>query len=77
MSNDKLHNRLRRVQGQLKKIQENIDGGCDCLEVATQFLAVKGAVAAAFEEYIKESLGTCAKSDEDKLEQLIALLVKS
>ena len=73
----KLQNRLSRVEGQLKKIQENIAGDKDCADVIPQFMAVKGAVSAAFEEYVKQSLDSCAKADEKKMRKLIGLLTKN
>lgn len=76
MSHKKLQNRLSRLDGQLKKLQENINNDDDCGEVIPQFLAVKGAIAGAFEEYVKSSLDSCAKSDEKKIAKLISLLVK-
>lgn len=77
MSKDQLHNRLRRLEGQLKKLQEDIDDQKDCNDVITQFLAVRGAMAGAFEEYVKLSLNSCAKSEKEKMEKLIAVLVRS
>ncbi len=75
---DKLmHNRLSRIEGQLKKLQTEIDSDTDCSLIIPQFLAVKGALASAFEEYVKQSLEHCQDSDEMKMKQLIALLVRS
>lgn len=77
MSDIKLQNRLKRLSGQLEKLQANIAADQDCAEVVPQFLAVKGAIAGAFEEYVKLSLESCAKSDKKKIERLIALLVRA
>ena len=77
MTQIQLHNRLRRVEGQLQKIRENIDNNQDCAQIIPQFLAVKGAIAGAFDEFMKISLDSCAKSDEKKVKELITLLVKS
>ncbi|MCD5381233.1 MAG: metal-sensitive transcriptional regulator [Candidatus Pacebacteria bacterium] len=77
MSNKQLQNRLSRLDGQLKKLQENINNNEDCSDVIPQFLAVKGAVAGSFEEYVKLSLDSCAKSDEKKMTKLINLLVRA
>jgi DNA-binding FrmR family transcriptional regulator len=77
MHDKQLHNRLRRLEGQLQKLHADIEVGKDCSEVITQFQAVKGALAGAFEEYVKLSLDKCAKKDEKKMEQLIKLLVRA
>lgn len=77
MSNKKLQNRLSRLDGQLKKLRENINNSEDCTDVIPQFLAVKGAIAGAFEEYMKLSLDSCVKSDKEKMVKLISLLVRT
>jgi len=77
MSHKPLQNRLNRLEGQLKKLQANIADEQDCADVIPQFLAVKGALAGAFEEYVKISLAECSKKDAKKVEKLIALLVRS
>jgi DNA-binding FrmR family transcriptional regulator len=77
MLDKKLENRLKRVAGQLHKIQEDIQNDKDCAEVITQFMAVKGALGGAFEEYVRLSLDSCAKNDEEKIKKLISILVKS
>jgi DNA-binding FrmR family transcriptional regulator len=76
MKISKLHNRLRRLEGQLSKLQQNIEAEQDCTEVIPQFLAVKGAVAGAFAEYLNISLDACAETDREKVKRLISLLIK-
>lgn len=73
----KLDNRLRRLQGQLDKLHKSIAADTDCAEVIPQFLAVRGALAGAFEVYVKESMASCAKTDTAKLQTLITLLTRS
>ncbi len=78
MSTDQeLTHRLNRLQGQLQKLQEEIIAEADCARVIPQFLAVKGAIAGAFETYVKQSLHACATQDTAKIERLLALLVRS
>lgn len=77
MTTKSLHNRLRRLEGQLVKLQADIEAEKDCTDVVPQFLAVKGALAGAYEEYIKCSLDACVKTDEQKLRKLIAQLVRA
>jgi len=72
-----LDNRLRRLEGQLEKLHKSIAADADCSDIIPQFLAVKGALAGAFEVYVKESMASCAKTDEAKLQQLVTLLTKA
>lgn len=73
----KFSNRLRRLEGQLKKLSESIEVGKDCAEVIPQFLAVKGALGSAYEEYINISLDECAGKDSEKMRKLISQLIKA
>jgi DNA-binding FrmR family transcriptional regulator len=70
-------NRLKRLSGQLHKLQETIENKQDCAEVIPQFLAVKGGLAAAFETYVKEALDDCQKTDRKKLTNLIKQLTRA
>ncbi len=72
-----LKNRLKRLEGQLKKLSENIESKKDCSDVIPQFLAVKGALAAAYEEYVCLSLEACAATDQKKIKKLISQLIKA
>lgn len=71
-----LEKRLRRLEGQLTTLHERISADADCTEIIPQFLAVRGALNAAFELYIKESLADCPLDNEEKREQLISMLIK-
>jgi DNA-binding FrmR family transcriptional regulator len=77
MMDKKLHNRLNRLKGQFNKLHDSIAEGKDCQEVIPQFLAVKGALAGSFEEYVKLSLDSCVETDQCKMKQLIKLLTKN
>jgi DNA-binding FrmR family transcriptional regulator len=77
MKNKQLNNRLSRLKGQLQKLQDDINNQKDCQDVVPQFLAVKGALVASYEQYVKISLDECAKGDREKLKKLISLLVKA
>jgi DNA-binding FrmR family transcriptional regulator len=76
MDNKKIVNRLKRLTGQLNKIQEDIESGKDCSEVIIQFQAAKGALSASFEEYVRMALDECTEKDEQKIKRLISILVK-
>lgn len=71
-----LDTRFARIEGQFKKIRADIAMDRDCTEIIPQFLAVRGALASAFEEYVQHSLESCATKDVDKIKQLIHILVK-
>lgn len=53
-------NRLKRLEGQLARLREEIDAGSPCKEVIPQLLAAKGAMNATAEEYLLLSLKDCA-----------------
>lgn len=76
MSTKGMENRLRRLEGQVASLRESITNDTHCSVVVPQFLAVKGAFNAAFEQYVKESLADCSAKDTEKRDQLIGMLIK-
>ena len=68
---------MKRLEGQLKKLRQRIEEEADCHEVIPQFLAVKGALAAVYEEYLKVSLRQCRSKDVAQMEDLITMLIRS
>lgn len=76
MDKKKLENRLRRLEGQVIGLREQISADAACEVTVPQFLAIKGAFHAAFEEYVKAALGACSDSDIKKRDQLISMLIK-
>jgi len=76
MRNIAIHNRLRRVSGQLETLTSAIGASATCTELIPQFLAVKGALNAAFEAYVKESLEQCTTTDTETTKQLITTLIR-
>jgi DNA-binding FrmR family transcriptional regulator len=76
MSNKLMENRLRRLEGQLASLREQICNGTSCDVVVPQFLAVKGAFNAAFESYVKGSLEDCGEHNVKQRDQLIGMLIK-
>jgi len=55
----KIVNRLRRIEGQIASLETALKAGTSCTEVIPQFLAVKGALDAALQQYIKQSITEC------------------
>ncbi len=76
MASKSMENRLRRLEGQVASLRESIMKDTACDVVVPQFLAVKGAFNAAFEQYVKESLADCSAKDTKKRDQLISMLIK-
>lgn len=74
---DTIIKRLRRVEGQIQKLQTTIVAETDCEQVITQLLAVQGACASVTREYISQSLAQCVTDKKTaQLERLITHLVK-
>lgn len=76
MDKKKIENRLRRLEGQVASLRDKITVDASCEVTVPQFLAIKGAFNAAFEEYVKEALMECAVKDSKKRDQLISMLIK-
>ncbi|MEN9920221.1 MAG: Metal-sensitive transcriptional repressor [Candidatus Parcubacteria bacterium] len=76
MASKSMENRLRRLEGQVASLRASIMKDTACEVVVPQFLAVKGAFNAAFEQYVKESLADCSSKDTKKRDQLISMLIK-
>ena len=81
---DKVKNRLSRMEGQLRGIQRMMDEGKDCQDVITQLSAVRSGVERAIGLIVSENLVECVRAadgNEDQVNESIAeavkLLVKS
>ena len=76
MTNTKIGNRLQRIKGQLEGLREGIDRNDSCDAVIPQFLAVKGALDAAFATYMEDAIKQCSTKDKGQIEKLIKILIK-
>lgn len=81
---DKLFNRLRRIEGQVRGVLEMMDNGRDCKEVVTQLSAIRSAVDKTIAAIVVENLEACIRMDieQDKpthetVKQAMDLLLKS
>ncbi|PQD96764.1 cytoplasmic protein [Pradoshia eiseniae] len=81
---DKVKNRLSRMEGQLRGIQRMMEEGKDCQDVITQLSAVRSGVERAIGLIVSENLVECVRAadgNEDQVNESIAeavkLLVKS
>ncbi|MHA6259929.1 metal-sensitive transcriptional regulator [Sporosarcina sp. CAU 1771] len=82
---DKVKNRLKRIEGQIKGILRMMDEGKDCKEVITQLSASRSAidrtigviVSANLIECIQEMETSDSRTQEDIVKEAVDLLVRS
>lgn len=82
---DKVKNRLKRVEGQIKGILRMMEEGKDCKDVITQLSASRTAidraigviVSANLVECIREMEASDDRTHEDVVQEAVNLLVKS
>jgi DNA-binding FrmR family transcriptional regulator len=81
---DKVKNRLRRMEGQLRGIQRMMDEEQDCKDVITQLSAVRSGIERTIGIVVSENLIECVRESEGDSEQMneligqaVNLLVKS
>ncbi len=83
--NDKIKNRIKRMEGQLRGILNMMEEGKDCKEVVTQLSAVRSAVDKTIGVIVSDNLIECVKAAEDAenaekeklVNEAVNLLVKS
>jgi DNA-binding FrmR family transcriptional regulator len=82
----KLHNRLRRIEGQVRGIARMIEEDRYCIDVLTQLQAVRVALSRVETEMLKDHLGHCIESaivrgdqaeQREKASELISLLERA
>ena len=80
-----LHNRLRRIEGQVRGLQKMLDEGRYCVDVLTQIDAVQAALARVQDGILESHLEHCVSgalegSDLDerreKVDEVVSLLKK-
>ncbi|MDN4491945.1 metal-sensitive transcriptional regulator [Ureibacillus aquaedulcis] len=81
---DKIRNRVKRMEGQLRGILKMMDEGKDCKEVITQLSAVRSGVDRSIGLIVSQNLIECiqnANGDEEVLnesvQEAVRLFVKS
>lgn len=81
---DKVKNRIKRVEGQLRGILKMMDEGKDCKAVITQLSAVRSGVDRTIALIVSQNLLECvqdANGDEqalnDSIQEAVNLFVKS
>ena len=66
--------RLRRVEGQIRGLQQMVDGGAECRDIVTQLAAAKGALDRVGSKLMT---GALMNADEDTdLDELERLFLK-
>lgn len=82
---DKVKNRLKRVEGQIKGILRMMEEGKDCKDVITQLSASRTAIDRAIGVIVSANLVECIRqmeesddrTHEDIVKEAVDLLVKS
>lgn len=81
---DKVTNRVKRLEGQLRGILRMMEEGKDCKEVITQLSAVRSGVDRTIGVIVSENLIECVQNAEgdqlkmnESLKEAVNLLVKS
>ena len=81
---DKVKNRLSRMEGQLRGIQHMMEEGKDCQDVITQLTAVRSGIERTIGVIVSKNLAECVRAaggNENQVNESIAeavkLLVKS
>ena len=67
--------RLRRVEGQIRGLQQMVDGGAECRDIVTQLAAAKGALDRVGSKLMTAALMNVDEdTDLDELERLFLKL---
>ncbi len=81
---DKVMNRVKRMEGQLRGILRMMEEGKDCKEVITQLSAVRSGVDRVIGIVVSENLVECVIQSEgdtarlnESIQEAVNLLVKS
>ncbi|MDN4606241.1 metal-sensitive transcriptional regulator [Sporosarcina highlanderae] len=82
---DKVVNRLKRIEGQIKGILRMIEEGKDCKEVVTQLSASRSAIDRTIGVIVSSNIISCMQnidedspmSQEEIVKEAVDLLVKS
>ncbi|WP_430789818.1 metal-sensitive transcriptional regulator [Virgibacillus flavescens] len=82
---DKVQNRVKRIEGQVRGLVKMMEEEKDCREVVSQMTAVRNAmdrtaaliVSTNLERCIREEQQNGGKNSEDLIKEAVNLLVKS
>jgi len=74
---NKIKNRLKRIEGQIRGLQKLLDNPEDCEQIIIQFSATKSALDNCFSLLLSENLTKCINEKATKdLDKILKLIVK-
>ena len=80
-----VHNRLRRIEGQVRGLQKMIDENRYCIDILTQIDAVRAALARVQDQVLESHINHCVadalqgtdeRDREEKVDEVVTLLKK-
>ena len=72
-----IQSRLRRIEGQIRGLQNLLDSPDDCEKIIIQFQAVQGAFDTCFSKLLHDNLQKCLlEKAPEQLEKILKILVK-
>lgn len=81
---DKVKNRLKRIEGQVRGVLKMMDEGKNCQDVVSQMAAVRNALDRAIGVVVSTNLEACIRDQiekgeetEETIKEAVNLLVKS
>ncbi len=73
----KIQNRLKRIEGQVRGLQNLLETADDCEQIIIQFSAAKSALDNCDALLLSENLAKCFKNKDNKdLDKLLKLIIK-
>ena len=77
----KLHNRLNRIEGQIRGLKGMLERDAYCVDILTQSAAVSSAISAFNRELLADHFRTCVvrdirEGDESVVDELLTLMQK-
>jgi len=74
---DDIQNRLRRLEGQVRGLQNLLKSPDDCEKIIIQFQAAKAALDTCFSKFLEQNLQKCLLvKNSEKMEKILKYLVK-
>jgi len=71
---DRIRNRLRRIEGQVRGVQRMLDDGRDCQEIVQQLAAIRAAVQQAGLDVMRVYAAQCLSDPDADVEAMVEYL---
>ncbi|NLH08112.1 MAG: metal-sensitive transcriptional regulator [Chloroflexi bacterium] len=71
---DRIRNRLRRIEGQVRGVQRMLDDGRDCQEIVQQLAAIRAAVQQAGLDVMRVYAAQCLSDPTADVEAMVEYL---